>query len=149
LFAFSFTSTTSCRTAQRRSIEKEQRDPEAGKSARAFRGDKTEERHQLSWRIEPAHVADLSDEDRGGDGSVTRPRYADHAYVDPNKTKQNLIKKRKSPWISLDSFGGIGTLQRVTANPNKKISNLSLSSQGILQTHITLLCRIIILADRA
>jgi hypothetical protein len=48
-------------------------------------------------------------------------RIAFCAYVDSSKTKQNLIKKRKSPWISLDSFGGIGIFQRVTANPNKKI----------------------------
>src|ERR1700733_6633437 len=39
----------------------------------------------------------------------------------PNKRKQMQIKPRKKPWISLDSFGRIGTFQWVTTNPNKKI----------------------------
>jgi hypothetical protein len=39
----------------------------------------------------------------------------------PNKSKENQGKPRKKAWISLDSFGRIGTFQRVTANPNKKI----------------------------
>jgi hypothetical protein len=52
-------------------------------------------------------------------------RIAFCAYVGSSKTKQNLIKKRKSPWISLDSFGGIGIFQRVTANPNKKFKPVS------------------------
>jgi hypothetical protein len=39
----------------------------------------------------------------------------------PNKRKQIQIKPRKKAWISLDSFGRIGTFQWVTANPNKKI----------------------------
>src|SRR5271168_3361494 len=39
----------------------------------------------------------------------------------PNSSKQNQIKPSKKAWISLDSFGRIGTFQWVTANPNKKI----------------------------
>jgi hypothetical protein len=39
----------------------------------------------------------------------------------PNSSKQNQIKPSKKAWISLDSFGRIGTYQWVTANPNKKI----------------------------
>jgi hypothetical protein len=39
----------------------------------------------------------------------------------PNKSKGIQGKPRKKAWISLDSFGRIGTFQRVTANPNKKI----------------------------
>jgi hypothetical protein len=31
------------------------------------------------------------------------------------------VNPRKNAWISLDSFGRIGTFQGVTANPNKKI----------------------------
>jgi hypothetical protein len=34
-----------------------------GIASRTLRRDKTEERHQLSWRIEPAHVADLRGKD--------------------------------------------------------------------------------------
>jgi hypothetical protein len=39
--------------------------------------------------------------------------------INPSKSKQIQIKPRKKAWISLDSFGGIWTFQRVTANPNK------------------------------
>jgi hypothetical protein len=43
----------------------------------------------------------------------------------PNKRKQMQIKPRKKAWISLDSFGRIGTFQWVTTNPNKKILPMS------------------------
>jgi hypothetical protein len=39
----------------------------------------------------------------------------------PNKSKEIQRNPRKKAWISLDSFGRIGTYQGVTANPNKKI----------------------------
>src|SRR4029077_18302335 len=42
----------------------------------------------------------------------------------PNKAKQNQINPSKKAWISLDSFGRIGTFQWVTTNPNKKIFSL-------------------------
>jgi hypothetical protein len=38
----------------------------------------------------------------------------------PNKSKLFQGKPRKKTWISLDSFGRIGTYQWVTANPNEK-----------------------------
>jgi hypothetical protein len=37
------------------------------------------------------------------------------------KRKEMQEKTRKSPCISLDSFGRFGAFQRVTANPNEKI----------------------------
>jgi hypothetical protein len=37
-----------------------------------------------------------------------------------NKSKENQANPNKKAWISLDSFGRIGTFQWVTANPNKK-----------------------------
>jgi hypothetical protein len=40
----------------------------------------------------------------------------------PNKRKPMQIKPWKKAWISLDSFGRIGSFQWVTANPNKKLS---------------------------
>jgi hypothetical protein len=48
-------------------------------------------------------------------------RPIDPAPAKPNKRKQIQIKPRKKAWISLDSFGRIGTFQWVTVNPNKKI----------------------------
>ena len=39
----------------------------------------------------------------------------------PNKSKEIQRNPRKKAWISLDSFGRIGTYQWVTTNPNKKI----------------------------
>jgi hypothetical protein len=42
--------------------------------------------------------------------------------TEPNKSKGIQGKPRKKAWISLESFGRIGTFQRVTANPNKKNS---------------------------
>jgi hypothetical protein len=36
------------------------------------------------------------------------------------KSKEKQANPNKKAWISLDSFGGIGAFQRVTANPNKK-----------------------------
>ena len=39
----------------------------------------------------------------------------------PNKSKEIQGNPRKKAWISLDSFGRIGTYQGVTANPSKKI----------------------------
>jgi hypothetical protein len=42
-------------------------------------------------------------------------------------------KPRKIPWISLDSFGRIGTFQWVTPNPNQKNRRtLKLASQIVL-----------------
>jgi hypothetical protein len=48
--------------------------------------------------------------------SRSRPR----GQANPNKSKENQGKPNKKAWISLDSFGRIGTFQWVTANPNKK-----------------------------
>jgi hypothetical protein len=48
-------------------------------------------------------------------------RIAPCAYIDPKKTKKIQGKPNKKAWIFLDSFGGIGTFQMVTWNPNKKV----------------------------
>jgi hypothetical protein len=40
-------------------------------------------------------------------------------------------KPRKIPWISLDSFGRIGTFQWVMTNPNKKIRRTLNSPRGL------------------
>ena len=55
-------------------------------------------------------------------------KYNSMAKTSPNKSKENQGKPRKKAWIYLDSFGRIGTFQRVTAIPNKKIS-LGLNSR--------------------
>jgi hypothetical protein len=41
-------------------------------------------------------------------------------------------KPRKIPWISLDSFGRIGTFQWVMTNPNKKTPHAELASRIVL-----------------
>jgi hypothetical protein len=40
-------------------------------------------------------------------------------------------KPKKIPWISLDSFGRIGTFQWVITNPNKKTAALLNSPPGL------------------
>jgi hypothetical protein len=43
-------------------------------AGRALRWDKTEERHQLSWRIEPAYVADLRGKGHGDEKRTSAHR---------------------------------------------------------------------------
>jgi hypothetical protein len=62
--------------------------------------------------------------------------------INPRKTKENQAKPSKKAWISLDSFGRIGTFQCVTAIPNKKISlglnsRLRLLVEGISRAFLT------------
>jgi hypothetical protein len=49
-------------------------------------------------------------------------RSAPAAKVDANKSKEIQGNPSKKACISLDFFGGIGTFQWVTTNPNKKKS---------------------------
>jgi hypothetical protein len=52
-------------------------------------------------------------------------RSAPAAKVNAKESKEIQGNPSKKACISLDSFGGIGTFQWVTANPNKKISSCS------------------------
>jgi hypothetical protein len=45
-------------------------------------------------------------------------------------------KPKKIPWISLDSFGRIGTFQWVITNPNKKTAALLNSPPGLYSRKI-------------
>ena len=59
--------------------------------------------------------------------------------------KKSRLLSTPSPCISLDSFGGIGTFQKVTAEKNKKISGplnsrLRLSAKRLSQFRALLLC---------
>jgi hypothetical protein len=53
--------------------------------------------------------------------------------INPRKTKQI---QAKIAWISLDSFGRIGTFQLLTANPNKKFPPAELASLGCAQRRL-------------
>ena len=70
------------------------------------------------WRV----IVHGRDRTRGGriSNSWLR-RNRPSRFRPPNKFKENQGKPREKAWISLESFGRIGTFQRVTANPNKKI----------------------------
>jgi hypothetical protein len=53
-----------------------------------------------------------------------------------NKSKKNQANPSKIAWISLDSFGRIGTFQLLTANPNKKFPPAELASLGCAQRRL-------------
>ena len=63
-------------------------DPIAG---RAFRRDKSEEGHQLSWRIEPTHVADF-----GGEGRGDEKRGATHCLIGFYDRRHRPVRHDKS-----------------------------------------------------
>ncbi len=65
--------------------------PSDGIAGRAFRWDETEERHQLSWRIEPAHVADLS-----GKGHGDQKRRAAHGLIGFHDGRHGPIRHDES-----------------------------------------------------
>jgi hypothetical protein len=61
-------------------------------------------------------------------------RSAPAVNLNANKSKEIQGNPSKKACISLDSFGGIGTFQWVTANPNKKIFSFL-----ILQNYVAIL----------
>ncbi len=68
-----------------------------------------------------------------------RPRVRRDRQTKASKTKLIQGNPRKKAWISLDSFGRIGTFQWVTANPNKKTFPAS-CSPGNASERPCLLC---------